>query len=76
MDKKNAELYSSSTQKIRVITENWVNNNMFCPLCNEEYELKSKSTSIRNRINDGAYDTMIERIISINNPNFFFGTDV
>ena len=44
----------------------------FCPSCKEEYELKSKSASISNKINDGAYNTMIERITSINNPNFFF----
>ena len=46
MDGRNAEQYSSNTQKIRVITEAWVN--------------------------DGAYNTMIERITSFNNPNFFF----
>ena len=44
----------------------------FCPHCKEEYELKSKSVSIANKVNDGAYSTMIERISSINNPNFFF----
>lgn len=38
----------------------------------EEYELKSKGASISNKVNDGAYNTMIERITSINNPNFFF----
>ena len=31
-----------------------------------------KSASISNKVNDGAYNTMIERITSINNPNFFF----
>ena len=44
----------------------------FCPSCNEEYELKSNGTSISKKVNDGAYKTMIERITSINNPNFFF----
>ena len=38
----------------------------------EEYELKSKGASISNKVNDGAYNTMIDRITSINNPNFFF----
>ena len=42
----------------------------FCPSCKEEYELKSKSASISNKINDGAYNTMIERITSINNQIF------
>jgi len=44
----------------------------YCPNCAEEYELKSKHTSISSKVPDGAYDTMIERINSINNPNFFF----
>ena len=44
----------------------------FCPLCNNEYELKSKSGSLGHKINDGAYSTMIERITSNNNPDFFF----
>lgn len=44
----------------------------YCPSCTEEYELKSKNSSISNKVPDGAYDTMIERINSINNPNFFF----
>ena len=94
MDGKSAVNYSSNAQKIRVITEKWVKENMFCPYCGskyishfennrpvadffcpscrEEYELKSKGSSIRSKVNDGAYNTMIERINSINNPNFFF----
>ena len=43
----------------------------FCPSCKEEYELKSKKDSIGNKIIDGAYKTMIERLQSNNNPNFF-----
>ena len=44
----------------------------YCPHCAEEYEIKSKSRPIANKVNDGAYKTMIERIEAINNPNFFF----
>lgn len=88
-----AENYTSSSQKIRVLTEAWVNENMYCPYCGskkikhfennrpvadffcthrkEEYELKSKAGKIGNKVCDGAYDTMISRIQSINNPNFF-----
>ena len=94
MDSKIADNYTSNSQKIRVITEQWVNNNLYCPCCGkaqishfennrpvadfycpecaEEYELKSKNGTIENKVNDGAYNTMIERIVSINNPNFFF----
>ncbi len=94
MNYRLAEQYNSNSQKMRVITESWVNQNLFCPYCGysyishfennrpvadfycpncaEEYELKSKSGSISNKINDGAYATMIDRIEAINNPNFFF----
>ena len=44
----------------------------YCPNCSEDYELKSKSGTIENKIVDGAYKTMIERITSTKNPNFFF----
>lgn len=44
----------------------------FCSDCNHEYELKSKKDSNSLKIVDGAYSTMIERINSDNNPNFFF----
>ena len=37
MDGRSAEQYSSNTQKIRVITEAWVNENMFCPYCGNQY---------------------------------------
>lgn len=86
--------YHSGTQIARVLTENWVGKNMFCPrcgnkhiehfennrpvadffcpICNNQYELKSKSGSLGVKINDGAYDTMIKRITSNENPDFFF----
>lgn len=43
----------------------------FCSNCKEDYELKSKKNSIGTKIVDGAYQTMIERLQSISNPNFF-----
>jgi len=88
-----ADKYSSNSQKIRVLTENWVNEYIFCPCCgnyiseyennrpvadfycsqcNEDYELKSKKDKIGKKIVDGAYSTMIERLQSDSNPNFFF----
>ena len=88
-----ANSYTSNSQKIRVLTENWVSSEIFCPncgsnisnfennhpvadfyctSCSEEYELKSKRNSIGKKIVDGAYSTMIERLKSQNNPNFFF----
>lgn len=94
---KLADGYSNNSQIARVLTENWVKSNSYCPncgelkleeftnnkpvadfyckKCNSEYELKSKnSKSTGKKIVDGAYSTMIERINSDNNPNFFFLT--
>ena len=86
--------YASSSQKIRVLTEDWISHNMYCPVCGKPYiqtyennrpvadfycdscasdfELKSKQGKALKLINDGAYDTMIERISSDRNPHFFF----
>lgn len=86
--------YHSASQIARVITENWVADNMYCPRCgnlqikhfennrpvadfycpscHNEFELKSKTGSLDKKINDGAYSTMIERITSNQNPDFFF----
>lgn len=96
-DLDKADSYTSNSQKARVLTENWVKLNSYCPscgathinefennkpvadfycvTCNEEYELKSKNgKTVGKKIVDGAYSTMIERINSDNNPNFFFLT--
>jgi len=92
-DRRLAKNYKSVSQKIRVLTEHWVDNSIFCPNCGqldidkypnnqpvadfycsncqEEYELKSKQSAIGTKVLDGAYRTMIERLTSSNNPNFF-----
>ncbi len=88
-----ANQYKSNSQKIRVLTESWVNKYIYCPncgndiseyennrpaadffcsKCSEDYELKSKQNKIGTKIVDGAYSTMIERLQSDSNPNFFF----
>lgn len=46
----------------------------YCHHCGEEYELKSKQAKLSNVIADGAYQSMMARIKSDNNPNFFFLT--
>ncbi len=90
---KLAKGYKSQSQKIRVLTESWVDKFVFCPNCGqsnvdkypnnqpvadfycsncrEEYELKSKQSDIGAKVLDGAYRTMLERLTSANNPNFF-----
>jgi len=54
---------------------NYPNNkpvaDLFCSVCLEDYELKSKKECLGSKIVDGAYRTMIERLQSGNNPNLF-----
>lgn len=92
-DEKLAVNYKNTSQKVRVLTEQWVDNSIFCPNCGhlnidkypnnqpvadfycsncqEDYELKSKQNTLGAKIVDGAYRTMLERLTSSNNPNFF-----
>ncbi len=44
----------------------------YCPQCGNQFELKSKNGKALDKINDGAYATMIERITGMDNPDFFF----
>lgn len=86
--------YKSNSQRIRVLTEGWMEKNMFCPYCGAEhifkyannrpvhdffcdqcqadYELKSKKNTFGKKIMDGAYSTMMQIILSKENPHFFF----
>jgi len=95
-DVSKADGYKSNSQIARVLSEDWVLQNSYCPSCEteslqkfennmpvadflccsckEEFELKSKSGKISNTITDGAYSSMLDRINSANNPNFFFLT--
>lgn len=88
------ENYHSKSQKARVLTEDWILQNMFCPRCGNlnlehfannrpvadffcsrcaaQYELKSKAGKTSEKVTDGSYQTMIDRITSLDNPDFFF----
>lgn len=47
----------------------------YCNSCKSDYELKSRGSKggeIVGQVVGGAYETMIKRITSHNNPNFFF----
>lgn len=49
----------------------------FCEDCKSDFELKSKESKrgyLGRKIMDGTYNTMISRIESMKNPNFFFLT--
>ena len=43
-----------------------------CPACGFRYQLKGQKTRIGERINDGAYEAMLEAINTDSTPNFFF----
>ena len=86
-----AATYSSMAQKVRVMSEDWAcdhvycpacghqkltkspNNSrvldLFCPVCHEQYEMKSKAGKFGGKVVDGSYHTMMERLSSENNPN-------
>lgn len=42
---------------------------LVCSGCNEQFELKSQKSAFGNRVADGAYKTMIERLESDTAPN-------
>jgi type II restriction enzyme len=58
--------------RLRQFNNNSPVADFFCETCFEEYELKSKNGAMGEKIVDGAYKTMIERLQSDNNPIFFF----
>lgn len=52
------------------------NNNpvgdMYCAICKEEFELKSSHSTLKNKIVDGSYSAMIEKIDNGTIPNFLY----
>lgn len=73
--KKNSYCPSCGNDNVDEFHNNKPVADFYCCKCSEEFELKSKGSSlIGKKIVDGAYSTMIERINSDNNPNFFFLT--
>ncbi len=44
----------------------------YCPSCKSQYELKAKNGILGKKVPDGNYETMIARITSDCNPDFFF----
>jgi len=95
-DTKLKEGYKSNAQIARVLSENWVGTNSYCPRCGyprlehfennkpvadffcaqckNTFELKSKMKGFGNKVADGSYQTMIERIESNDNPDFLLMT--
>ena len=91
---KLSENYKSKSQIARVLSEDWVLHNSYCPSCgnydlknykrnnpaadfycrncNSDYELKSFRKIPKIKIVDGAYASMINKILENKNPNFLF----
>lgn len=63
---------SCNAIKLSTFPNNTPVGDFYCSKCAEEFELKSKNGVFGSRIVDGAYDKMISRISSNQNPNFLF----
>jgi type II restriction enzyme len=82
--------YKSPLQRARVLSEDWVRRELYCPACGRAYikkynnsriadffcdrcrdnfELKSQSRTFGDKIVNGAYGAMIERLGATTNPN-------
>lgn len=94
LDVKISKNYKSKSQIARILSEDWVLNNSYCPSCGRfdlnnykqnnpaadfycrncrsDYELKSFRKFPKQKIVDGAYDSMINKILKNKNPNFLF----
>lgn len=69
---QNAYCPNCGRQPITQFENNRPVADFYCQDCAEQFELKSKSGQSAGRsVADGAYQTMIERIQSEQNPNFF-----
>lgn len=72
--KNNSFCLNCSNSNLNQFNNNSPVADFYCVNCSQEYELKSKNGLLSKKIVDGAYSTMINRIQSENNPNFFFLT--
>jgi len=87
----NALGYRSHSQQARILSESWIEREMYCPSCSsnnldplphgtkvidfkcdsceEQYQVKSTSRPVRNRIMDSEYNTMMNAIRNDLSPN-------
>jgi type II restriction enzyme len=61
-----------SSDKIECLPNNHPVADFICPECAQQYQLKSQSKLFSRKVNDGAYNKMMEWIDAGNLPNFFF----
>lgn len=60
--------------KLNKFADNHPVGDAYCPACKEEYELKCKKNRLASKIVDGAYMTMIEKIVHGSMPNLILLT--
>jgi len=72
--KDNGYCPNCGIQPLTDFTNNKPVADFYCANCKEQFELKSKKAKLSQIINDGAYETMLARINSEDNPSFFFLT--
>jgi len=65
------ELYclNCGAAKLSKLPNNTPVGDFVCDVCSEEYEVKSKAGKIGSSVGDGAYKTMMERLVANNNPS-------
>jgi type II restriction enzyme len=65
------ELYclNCGAPKLAQLPNNSPVGDFVCASCKEEYELKAKAGKLSDRVPDGAHDTMLERLVALNNPS-------
>ncbi|AQQ08349.1 Type-2 restriction enzyme DpnI [Sedimentisphaera cyanobacteriorum] len=73
--KKNCYCPSCGNLALNSFPNNQPVADLYCKRCSEQFELKSRSGErVGKKAPDSAYKKMIERIVSSENPNFFFLT--
>ncbi len=68
-----ANLYcpACDSRRIESLRANTPAHDFKCPRCESWFQLKSKSSSFGNRVQDGAYETMRRSILKGQTPNLF-----
>ncbi|MBQ9971213.1 MAG: hypothetical protein IJP25_03700 [Elusimicrobiaceae bacterium] len=69
---KNLYCVKCGNSKILPCKNNTPVQDFYCNKCQEIFELKSTHTAFSNKIVDGAYDTMMNKIKTGNIPNLFY----
>ena len=65
MGREIAEKYTSASQKIRVITEQWVKKNLYCPCCGKMHVSHFEKSMSYNKTNLKVIDFLMV-------PKYFF----